>query len=95
MVPVTANGRPAFAAYTRQHDGTYHAHEILVPTVTRIGIARIVVFLNAELFGMFGLPQEYDPAAPAPAASFSPEAPSGKPSPAAPGRPHRRFRMTL
>ena len=62
MVPVTANGRPAFAAYTREHDGTYHAHEILVPTVTRTGIARIVVFLNAELFGMFGLPQEYDPA---------------------------------
>ena len=54
MVPVTANGRAAFAAYTREHDGTYHAHG-LVPTVTRTGIARIVVFLNAELFGMFGL----------------------------------------
>ena len=57
MVPVMANGQPAFAAYQREHDGTYQAHEVLVPTVTRTGIARMVVFLNPDLFGMFGLPQ--------------------------------------
>jgi RNA polymerase sigma-70 factor, ECF subfamily len=66
MVPVTANGRPAFAAYTRARDGTYHAHEILVPAVTKTGIARIVAFLSPELVRMFGLPDEYDPAAAAP-----------------------------
>ena len=63
MVPVVANGQPAFAAYTRGQDGSYHAHEVLLPTPTERGIARIVVFLNPDLFRMFGLPQEYDPAA--------------------------------
>ena len=62
MVPVMANGEPAFAAYTRGDDGSYHAHEVLVPTVTKTGIARIVVFLNPDLVSMFGLPREYGPA---------------------------------
>jgi RNA polymerase sigma-70 factor (ECF subfamily) len=63
MVPVMANGQPAFAAYTRGDDGSYHAHEVLVPTLSKTGIARIVVFLNPDLFRMFGLPHEYDPPA--------------------------------
>ena len=67
MVPVMANGQPAFAGYTRGDDGSYHAHEIVVPTVTKTGIARIVVFLNPEVFAMFGLPHHYDPAAAGPA----------------------------
>jgi RNA polymerase sigma-70 factor (ECF subfamily) len=67
MVPVMANGQPAFAGYTRGDDGSYHAHEIVVPTVTKTGIARIVVFLNPELFAMFGLSHDYDPAAAGPA----------------------------
>jgi RNA polymerase sigma-70 factor, ECF subfamily len=67
MVPVMANGQPAFAGYTRGDDGSYHAHEIVVPTITKTGIARIVVFLNPELFAMFGLPHDYDPAAAGPA----------------------------
>jgi len=62
MVPVIANGQPAFAAYTRGDDGSYHAHEVLVPTVTKTGIARIVVFLSPELVTMFGLPDEFDSA---------------------------------
>jgi RNA polymerase sigma-70 factor (ECF subfamily) len=62
MVPVMTNGQPAFAAYTRGDDGSYHAHEVLVPTVTMTGIARIVVFLNPELVTMFGLPDEFDSA---------------------------------
>ena len=60
LVPVVANGQPAFAAYTREDDGSYHAHEVLVPTLTTTGIARIVVFLNPDLFEMFGLPPEYE-----------------------------------
>src|SRR5215469_793960 len=59
MVPVMANGQPAFAAYQRGPDGTYRAHEVLVPTITTTGVARIVVFLNPRLVEMFGLPPEY------------------------------------
>jgi len=34
------------------------AHEVVVPTVTTTGIARIVVFLAPGLFASFGLPRE-------------------------------------
>ena len=57
MVPVMANGQPAFAAYQREPDGIFHAHEVLVPTVTAIGVARIVVFLDPGLVTAFGLPR--------------------------------------
>ena len=42
LVPVTANGQPAFAVYQREPGGGYHAHAVLVLTVTATGIARIV-----------------------------------------------------
>ena len=63
LVPVTANGQPAFAVYRREHDGAYRAYSVTVPTVTATGIARIVTFLSPGLFGSFGLPQEYRAAA--------------------------------
>ncbi len=66
LVPVTANGQPAFAVYQREPGGGYHAHAVLVLTVTRAGIARIVSFQNPGLFGSFGLPQEYRAAGPMP-----------------------------
>ena len=56
LVPVRANGQPAFAAYQRQPDGTYRAYAVTVPTVTATGIARIVTFFNPALFTLFGLP---------------------------------------
>src|SRR5580704_7796616 len=56
LVPVRANGQPAFAAYQRQPDGAYRAYAVTVPTVTATGIARIVTFFDPELFGSFGLP---------------------------------------
>ena len=56
MVPVRANGRPAFAVYQRGGDGTYHADAVTVPTVTATGIARIVTFRDPGLFALFGLP---------------------------------------
>jgi RNA polymerase sigma-70 factor (ECF subfamily) len=59
LVAVMANGQPAFAVYQRESGGAYHAHAVLVLTVTRTGIARIVSFRNPGLFGSFGLPQEY------------------------------------
>ena len=57
MVPVMANGQPAFAAYRRDADGTYHAYAVTVPTVTATGIARIVTFFDPGLFRPFGLPE--------------------------------------
>jgi RNA polymerase sigma-70 factor (ECF subfamily) len=59
LIPVMANGQVAFAVYQREPDGAYHTHAVLVPTVTRTGIARIVSFRNPGLFASFGLPQEY------------------------------------
>jgi RNA polymerase sigma-70 factor, ECF subfamily len=61
MVPVMANGQPAFAVYWREPDGAHHAHEVLVPMVTATGIARIIVFLDPGLVTAFGLPQVLDP----------------------------------
>jgi RNA polymerase sigma-70 factor (ECF subfamily) len=51
MVPVAANGQPAFACYLR---GLAHAIQVL--TVTDAGIAHIVTFQQPELFAAFGLP---------------------------------------
>jgi RNA polymerase sigma-70 factor, ECF subfamily len=56
LVPVGANGQPAFAAYQREPDGMYRAYAVTLPTVTATGIARIVTFFDPELFGPFGLP---------------------------------------
>ena len=57
LVPVRANGQPAFAAYRREADGTYRAYAVTVPTVTGTGIARIVTFFDPGLFRPFGLPE--------------------------------------
>ena len=67
LVPVMANGQPAFAVYEREPGGGYHAHAVVVLTVTGTGIARIVSFQNPGLFGSFGLPQECRAAGPTPA----------------------------
>ena len=57
MVPSAANGQPAAAAYLRGSDHAYQAYAIVVLTVTRTGIARLVVFADPGLFTRFGLPQ--------------------------------------
>jgi RNA polymerase sigma-70 factor, ECF subfamily len=67
MVPTTANGQPAFAAYRRGSDGAYEAHAVQVLTVTATGVARLVVFLDPALFRAFGLPPRYDAGGTAPA----------------------------
>jgi RNA polymerase sigma-70 factor, ECF subfamily len=57
MIPISANGQPAFAEYLRGHDGIRRAFGIQVITATATGIAHIVVFVNQpELFPLFGLP---------------------------------------
>jgi RNA polymerase sigma-70 factor (ECF subfamily) len=67
LVPVMANGEPAFAAYQREGDGVYRAYAVTVPTVATTGIARIVTFFNPGLLASFGLPSEYGAAAAGPA----------------------------
>jgi RNA polymerase sigma-70 factor (ECF subfamily) len=58
LVPVAANGQPAFAVYERDAAGVFHAHAIQVLTVTTAGIARIVAFADPSLFGPFDLPAQ-------------------------------------
>ena len=79
LVPVMANGQPAFAVYQREPGGAYHAHAVLVPRVTATGIARIVSFLSPDLFGSFGLPREHRAAAAGPPPAQDPAAPPAIP----------------
>jgi RNA polymerase sigma-70 factor, ECF subfamily len=58
MVPVAANGQPAFAAYLRAADGTFQAHAIQVLTVGGGQLSRIVSFNDGGLLGAFGLPAQ-------------------------------------
>jgi RNA polymerase sigma-70 factor (ECF subfamily) len=62
MVPTTANGQPAAAAYRRDAEGVHRAYGIVVLTTTATHIARIVVFGNPDLFPAFGLPELLSPA---------------------------------
>ncbi|MFJ2828600.1 sigma-70 family RNA polymerase sigma factor [Streptomyces sp. NPDC087263] len=56
MVETSANGQPAFAVYIRGREGTFHAHQLQVPTLTRSGISAVLAFHRADLFPLFGLP---------------------------------------
>ncbi len=67
LVPVMANGQPAFAVYQRGPGGAYHAHAVLAAAVTTTGIARIIAFQDPGLFASFGLPAEHGAAAAGPA----------------------------
>ncbi len=52
----SANGYPALAMYAADADGSFRAHGIHLLEQVDGSIARIVVFLNPELFPTFGLP---------------------------------------
>ena len=56
MIPTSANGQPAAAAYSRGADGVHHAYAIVVLAAATTGISRIVVFGDPGLFARFGLP---------------------------------------
>jgi len=56
MLPITANGQPAFAAYLRGDDGVHRAHAIQVLTCDGASITRIASFNDAGLFLIFALP---------------------------------------
>ena len=55
MVPTTANAQPAVADYRRNADGVLTAHALHVLTAHGGGIAAITVFLEPQVFAMFGL----------------------------------------
>jgi RNA polymerase sigma-70 factor, ECF subfamily len=55
MLPVSANGQAAVAAYARGHSGEFEMHTLQVFTVTSAGISRNSVFQDAEVFAAFGL----------------------------------------
>jgi RNA polymerase sigma-70 factor (ECF subfamily) len=54
MLPTSANGQPAAAAYTRDQNGDYQPYGICVLTVTDTGIARISSFGDPRLVSVFG-----------------------------------------
>jgi RNA polymerase sigma-70 factor, ECF subfamily len=54
LLPVAANGQPAFAAYNRVGT-TYQLHTLQVLTVTRGGISHNTVFQDDAIFATFGL----------------------------------------
>jgi RNA polymerase sigma-70 factor (ECF subfamily) len=56
LVQTAANAQPAAAEYRRAPDNVMRAHSIHVITGGATGIAGIVVFLDPELFSVFGLP---------------------------------------
>jgi RNA polymerase sigma-70 factor (ECF subfamily) len=56
MLPTSANGQPAVAAYHRGSDGAYLPYGIVVLTVTAEGISRITAFGDPELVTAFGFP---------------------------------------
>jgi RNA polymerase sigma-70 factor (ECF subfamily) len=56
MLPASANGQPAVAAYYRGSDGTYLPYGITVLTVSAGGISRITAFGDPGLVTAFGFP---------------------------------------
>ena len=56
MLPASANGQPAVAAYYRGSDGSYLPYGIVVLTATAEGISRITSFGDPALVTAFGFP---------------------------------------
>ena len=54
MLPTSANGQPAAAAYTRDQHGNYQPYGICVLTITSAGIRRISSFGDPGLVTLFG-----------------------------------------
>ena len=50
----------AFTVQPHSYKGVYRAHALQVLTVTGAGVARVVAFLDADLFTLCGLPPSLD-----------------------------------
>ena len=55
LVPVSANGQPAFGVYL-QHGDTYEAFAIQVLTMAPEGVSHVAMFFDLGLFVKFSLP---------------------------------------
>jgi RNA polymerase sigma-70 factor, ECF subfamily len=66
MLPTSANGHPAAAAYRRNHRGGHDAYGIVHLETSRTRITRIVSFGDSGLLPRFGLPPHLPPDGPAP-----------------------------
>jgi len=60
MVPVGANGQPAYALYMRRPDGQYEAFQLQVLTVKNGKVSHVGCFFDVNLFPRFGLPMMLD-----------------------------------
>lgn len=56
MVPVTANGQPAFGLYMRDADGVHRAFQIQQLEVRDGRVTHVVAYFDTTLFEKFGLP---------------------------------------
>jgi RNA polymerase sigma-70 factor (ECF subfamily) len=56
MLPTSANGQPAAAAYTLAADGSYRAYGLVVLSTTAAGISQIFCFQQPDLLALCGLP---------------------------------------
>jgi RNA polymerase sigma-70 factor, ECF subfamily len=57
MIPVAANGQPAFGCYMRESDGSYSAYGIQVLTLSGPQVARVTTFSDPGLLATFELPK--------------------------------------
>jgi RNA polymerase sigma-70 factor, ECF subfamily len=55
LVPVEANGQPAFATYTREPDGSMRAAFLQVLDLGAGGIEHVYAFVDPKVFDLFGL----------------------------------------
>ena len=61
LVPIRANGQPAFGMYLRDpHTPIFRAHGIVVLTLDGNRVAQITRFGDTSLFARFGLPRTLD-----------------------------------
>ncbi len=58
MIPISANGQPAFALYMRGPDGKHRPFQVQVLTLGASGVRHVSSFFDTTLFARFGLPDE-------------------------------------
>jgi RNA polymerase sigma-70 factor (ECF subfamily) len=56
MVPIRANGQPAFGLYMKDREGVHRAFHLQVLTITGGNVTHVAAFFEPKLFEKFGLP---------------------------------------
>jgi len=57
LIPVRANGQPAYGCYVADDAGVHHAHGVMVVTMTGDQISAVTRFVDNSLLARFGLPR--------------------------------------